>query len=391
MHNGCACIELRAQKVLKYVHNNKLMIYGMFDPQRPYNELPNLPPPEDFNDVDLLKLVNKASNSIFELKGAAHILPNRLILISPLSITEAVASSGVENINTTVAEALKADVIYEKSEVSGADKEILNYRDALMGGFELLMKQEFLNSNSFIYIQSILEPKKKGIRTLPDVAVRNSATKEKIYTPPEGREIILDKLKNFEDYFNDKSGFDDVDPLIRVAIMHYQFEAIHPFLDGNGRTGRILMVLYLVMVGRLDLPILFLSKYILEHRDEYYGLLSAVTKNNEWKPWVKYILQGIDQQATETKMKILEIKRLIADYKKIEQTKQTSIISQKMLDYLFSNPFYSQKKLSESLGVHRNTASKYFAELEILGLVSKFKHKKENIYYNEKLLNLLSY
>lgn len=363
----------------------------MFDPQKPYNELPHLPPIEDFNDVDLLKLVNKANNSIFELKGAAHILPNRFILLSPLSIREAVASSGVENINTTVAEALKADVVYKKSELHGTDKEILKYRDALMEGFNLLNKQEFLNSNSFIEIQAILEPNKRGIRGIPGVAIRNSNTNEVIYTPPEGHELIFKKLKNFEDYFNDKEGFDDLDPLIRLAIMHYQFEAIHPFLDGNGRTGRILMVLYLVMVGRLDLPILFLSKYILENRDEYYRLLLGVTKNGNWKSWVRYILQGVDRQATETKQNILEIKKLMAEYKKFEQSHDTNIISPKMLDYLFSNPFYTQKKLSEYLGVHRNTASKYFVELERLGLVTKFKHKKENIYYNKKLLKLLSY
>ena len=363
----------------------------MLDSKKPYNDLPDLPPLADFDDVELLKLVNKANNSLFELKGAAHILPNRLILVSPLSIREAVASSGIENINTTVAEALRADVVYEKSELAGADKEILKYRDALMHGFHLLGKQEFLNSNSFIDIQAILEPSKQGIRAIPGVAIRSSKTNEAIYTPPEGRELILSKLKNLEDYFNNKTGFDDLDPLIRMAIMHYQFEAVHPFLDGNGRTGRILMVLYLVMVGRLDLPILFLSKYILENRDEYYRLLLDVTQNNHWKEWVSYILKGIAAQATETRLKILQIKKLMEEYKEIQNTKSSNIMTPQMLDYLFSNPFYTQKKLSEYLGVHRNTASKYFTELESLGLVGKFKYKLENIYYNEKLLDLLSY
>ncbi len=363
----------------------------MFDPKKPYNDLPLLPPSEDFNDVGLLKLVNKANNSVFELKGSAHILPNRFILMSPLSIRDAVASSGVENINTTVSEAMKADVIYKESELRGAEKEILNYRDALMEGFRLLKKDGFLNTNSFIKIQSLLEPNKKDIRVIPDVAIRNSKTGDVIYTPPEGKEIILDKLKNFEDYFNNIDGFDDIDPLIRVAIIHYQFEAIHPFVDGNGRTGRMLVVLYLVMVGRLDMPILFLSKYILENRDEYYRLLLNVTNNGEWKEWVSYFLKGIDEQATETRARILEIKKLIESYKSLGGVHKSGIINQQMIDYLFSNSFYSRKTMSENLGVHRNTVSKYFTELENLGIVKKFKHKTENIYYNEKLLDILSY
>lgn len=363
----------------------------MFDPTKPYNDLPLIPPAEDFNDVALLKLVNKANNSIYELKGAAHILPNRFILMSPLSIRDAVASSGIENINTTVSEALKADVIYKESELSGAEKEILNYRNALMEGFSLLRKDNFLNTNSFIKIQSLLEPNKKNIRNVPDVTISNSKTGKVIYTPPEGKEVILGKLKNFEDYFNDKSGFDDIDPLIRVAVMHYQFEAIHPFIDGNGRTGRMLVVLYLVMVGRLDMPILFLSKYILENRDEYYRLLLRVTTHGEWKSWVEYFLKGIDQQANETRIKILEIKKLMESYKSLSGVHKSTIITPQMIEYLFSNSFYSRKTMSESLGVHRNTVSKYFTELESLGIVKKFKHKTENIYYNEKLLDLLSY
>lgn len=357
----------------------------------PYNDLPNLPPVADFNDVGLLKLVNKANNSIFELKGISHLLPNPFMLMSPLSIREAVASSGIENINTTVSEAMKADVIYEESELFGAEKEILNYRNALLDGYAIFKDKGFLNSNDFIKIQGILEPNKKGIRSIPDVAIRNSLTKEVIYTPPEGKEIILDKLKNFEDYLNSKEGFEDIDPLIRAAVMHYQFEAIHPFIDGNGRTGRMLMILYLVMVERLDTPILFLSKYILENRSEYYRLLLNVTENNDWNPWVKYILTGIDNQAQETKDKIIEIETLIKDQKKIGLDKKTKILNSEMIEYLFKNAFYSQKKMSEALGVHRNTASKYFYELESLGILNKFKYKKENIYYNQKLLDLLSY
>lgn len=362
----------------------------MFNRNVPHNQLPLLPPNFNFDDVALLKLVNKANNSLFELKGMANVLPNSGILVSPLTIREAVASSGIENINTTVAEALKADVMYEEAELSGAEKEVLNYRDALREGYRLLMKDGFLNVNSFIKIQSILEPNKSGIRKIPGVAIRSSKTGEAVYTPPEGQDIILGKLKNFEDYFNDQRSFDDVDPLIRMAVMHYQLESIHPFLDGNGRTGRIMMILYLVMAKRLELPILFLSKYILKNRDEYYRKLRSVTEEGKWGEWVTYILQGVDTQANETKENILQIKLLIDQYKKIAHKDGTKMTSH-MLDYLFSNPFYSQKKMAESLSVHRNTAAKYFQELEDAGIVKKFKHKQGFIYYNQKFLNILSY
>lgn len=362
----------------------------MFDPLKPYNKLPLLPPVAHFDDVTLLKLVNRANNSLYELKGTAKVLPDSSILVSPLSIREAVASSGIENINTTVSEVLKAEVIYDTEERFGAEKEILRYRDALKEGYAFLTEHGFLHTNSYLKIQAVLEPNKQGIRRLPGTKIQNDRTKEVVYTPPEGYDIITEKLKNFDQYFNDKEGFDDIDPLIRMAIMHYQFESIHPFLDGNGRTGRILMILYLVMTERLELPILFLSKYILENRDEYYRRLRGVTAHNEWKEWVMYILEGVGSQADETKKNILKIKELMDEYKAIPN-QNAVMTSPQMIEYLFSNPFYSQKRLSEFLEVHRNTAAKYFQDLEKLGVIEKFKYKQGYIYYNEKFLNALSY
>lgn len=358
----------------------------------PYNDLPLLPPNVNFDDVELLKLINKANNSIFELKGVINILPNKFILLSPLSIKEGVASSSVENINTTVAEALKADILYKESELSGAEKEVLNYREAIFQGFGIYKEKGFIATNDIVKIQSILEPNKKGIRTISDVKIRNSRTNKVVYFPPVGKEIILDKLKNFEQYFNDQTGFDDLDPLVRVAIMHYQFEAIHPFLDGNGRTGRILMVLYLTMTKRLDVPTLFISKYILDTRDKYYKLLAEITEDNNWIRFVKYIVKGIDLQAKETAKKILEIQNLIEQQKHLAVSKKSKILDNyKMTEYLFSTPFYTQERLSKFLSVHRNTAARYFKELDRIGLIEKFKHKNENIYYNKKFLDLLSY
>lgn len=362
----------------------------MFNRAIPYNQLPLLPPNFNFDDVALLKLVNKTNNSLFELKGMSNILPNKGVLVSPLTIREAVASSGIENINTTVAEALKADVIYKESELVGVEKEILNYRNALCEGYKMLLKDGFLSTNSFIKIQSVLEPNKTGIRKIPGVKVGSSKTGEVVYTPPESYDVIMNKLKNFEDYFNNHENFDDIDPLVRMAVMHYQFEAIHPFLDGNGRTGRIIMILYLVLTKRLELPILFLSKYILENREDYYRKLRAVTEHEAWMDWIFYILQGVDIQARETSDNISQIKKLMEDYKGISQ-KDSIHITPHMLDYLFSNPFYSQKKMTEILKIHRNTAAKYFQELEKAGIAKKFKHKQGYVYYNQEFLNILSY
>ncbi len=363
----------------------------VFNPQTPFQELPNIPPEEElFNDISILKLVNKANSSLHELKGAAHVLPNRFMLMSPFSIRESVASNSIENIHTTVADALKADALYKESTVKGANKETLNYRDALMAGYRRLTENGFLNTNDFIHIQSILEPQKQGIRNVPGVAIRNSVTKAVIYTPPEGPELLRSKLKNLEDYFNSKNGFDDVDPLIRAAILHYQFEAIHPFLDGNGRTGRIILVLYLIAVGGLDLPVLFLSKYLLDHREDYYRLLLKVSAENDWKEWVTFMLKAIDEQAKETRQRIMQIKRLMEEYRHIEERRGSAIMTAKMMNYLFANPYYTVKTMTETLGVHRNTARHYFDELQRLEIVKKFKDGRENVYYNQKFLDILN-
>jgi Fic family protein len=235
-----------------------------FDPTKPYNELPLLPPNFNFDDIDILKKVNKANIALSRLSGEAKSIPNREILIEPLAFREAVASSEIENINTTLDEAFQV-TYFAENELKKEQKETRNYREALNTGYKLVKMQEFLNTNSFLKIQAVLEPDKIGIRKVP-VSIKNSVTGEILYTPPVTENLIRSLLKNFEDFFNN---FDeDIDPLIRMAIMHYQFESIHPFLDGNGRTGRILMVLYLCLVSRLELPILFLSGYINRNRKD---------------------------------------------------------------------------------------------------------------------------
>jgi len=357
------------------------------DPKKPYNQLPFLPPKINLDDVAILKKVNAANIALSKLEGSSLAIPNRNLLIEPLSVREAVASSGIENINTTVAEIFQAELFPDKAQ-SKAQKETLHYKDALRVGFSLIQKQGFLHTNSFIEIQKILEPNKAGIRKLSGTSIANSSTGEILYTPPDGEDTIRRLLENYELYFNNFS--DDVDPLIKLAILHYQFEAIHPFYDGNGRTGRILMVLYLILSKRLELPILFISGYINQHRSDYYRLLSAVTRDAVWKEWIMFILNAVETQATETAKTVTQIKKMHKEYKETIKDKLPKIYTAELVDYLFANPFYSQQRLSQAVDKERKTAAKYLNSLLEEKLIEAFKFKREKVYFCPELLRLLS-
>jgi Fic family protein len=359
----------------------------MFDPKKPYNDIPQLPPKCDFDDIEILKKVNKANIALSKLEAGSIAIPNRTLLIEPLSVREAVASSGIENINTTVAEVFQAELFANK-EVSKEQKETLHYKAALRLGYSLIKKNSFLNTNSFLQIQSILEPDQSGIRKLPGTSIINSTTGEIRYTPPEGEAIIRDLLGNYETYYNDFT--DDVDPLIKMAVLHYQFEAIHPFYDGNGRTGRILMILYLILAKILELPILFISGYINAHRAEYYELLRAVDSKEGWKEWILFILNAVEIQANETHSTIVKIKELQDSYKESIKAKLPKIYSADLVEALFVNPFYNQEELAKKLDIHNNTAAKYLNALLQEGFIDSFKHKTSKIYFNPKFLALLS-
>ncbi|MEW6006039.1 MAG: Fic/DOC family N-terminal domain-containing protein [Stygiobacter sp.] len=356
-----------------------------FNPEQPYNTLPLLPLSFNFDDVEILKKVNKANIALARLSGEAKSIPNRHVLIEPLSFREAVASSEIENIHTTFNDAIQATYI-DESELKIEQKETRNYREALLKGYRLIIEQDFLKTNSFITIQSILEPTKPGIRKILGTKIQNKSTGEILFTPPEGEDLIRKLLKNFEHYFNNTE--DEIDPLIKMAVMHYQFEAIHPFLDGNGRTGRILMVLYLCMVKRLELPILFISGYINQHKNDYYRLLREVTHKENWKEWVIYILNAVESQSNATTKSVIGIRELIHKYRLVIQSK-TKIYSAELVEYLFSFPFYSQKTMQTTLGISRNTASKYFTELERIDLIKWQKYKNDKIYYLPEFHNLL--
>jgi Fic family protein len=357
-----------------------------FDPNNPYNDLPLLPPDFNFNDLDILKKVNKANIALSRLSGDAKSIPNREVLIEPLSFREAVASSGIENINTTIDEAFQSSY-FDEADMKEEQKETKYYRQALLSGFDEIKLRGFLNTNSFIDIQSQLEPTKPGIRKMPGVSIKNSSTGEVFYTPPEGENIIRSLLANFEKYFNDFS--DDIDPLIKMAVLHYQFESIHPFLDGNGRTGRILMVLYLCLTKRLELPILFISGYINQHRSDYYKYLREVTDSNNWKNWVLFILDSVEEQSIKTTQSVTGIKELMSNFRKVLNDKLPRIYTVKLVEYLFSYPYYSQKSMQSILSISRNTASKYFTELVRIGIMEEKRYKNDKVYFCPQFHELL--
>jgi Fic family protein len=360
---------------------------------KPYNELPPLPPDFNFDDVEILKMVNTANLALSNLNGLSKSLPNRMWLIAPLSVKEAVDSSGVENINTTVADVFEAELFPEKEEI-GARKETLNYKNALLKGYELVTKKGFINTNLIIEIQKELEPNKAGIRKIPNTKIQSGygENTKTIYYPPEGYEVILDKLKNLEDYINqeDEDFPNQIDPLIKMAIIHYQFESIHPFLDGNGRTGRILMVLYLVLKQRLDVPILFLSNYILKNRAGYYQVLNDVTFEQDWKSLILYFLYAITTQATQTNAVVLKIQIQIEKFKKVLSEKNPKLLNSDFVDTIFASPMITYESLSKDMKIHKNTASKYLNELVKFGLLERMKYKKEVVFVNQKYLAILN-
>jgi Fic family protein len=355
------------------------------NPEVPYNNLPLLPPDFNFDDIDILKRVNNANIALSRLSGEAKSIPNREIIIEPLSFREAVASSEIENIHTTIKEAFQTTYISE-GDLKKEQKETKNYRKALLFGYNLIKEKGFLNTNSFIEIQSVLEPGKSGLRKIPGVSIKNISSREIYYTPPVGEDVIRNLLQNFEEYFNSSSG---PDQLIKMAVLHYQFEAIHPFYDGNGRTGRILMVLYLCLVKRLELPILFISGYINNNKEKYYKLLRNITSAGAWKEWILFILTAVEEQSVKTTCSVSGIQNLMKSCREQIKAKLPGIYSAELIEFLFSHPYYSQSSIKEKLGISRNTASKYFNELKEINLIQEEKYKNDKVYFCPALHELL--
>lgn len=343
-----------------------------------------------FNDYDLktpkiLEALNEATRSLAELKGLASSIPNQHILINAITINEAKDSSAIENIVTT------HDSIYKVLTESGfkeeAAKEVVDYRSAIWRGYEIIKEKGFISTNVIVELQSMIEPNKTGIRKTPGTNLVNSKTGEIIYTPPQAESEIRDLLKNLEDYINNNG--DEVDPLIKMALIHYQFETIHPFYDGNGRTGRILNVLYLVLNNLLTSPILYLSNYINKSKDTYYKLFNEFRENNKYEEWIIYILKGIEITSKNTIDLIKQIQNEMESYKEKFMTKLPKMYSDELLYSLFYEVYTRINYIENRCGVTRQTATTYLNSLVDNGLLEYEKVGRESIYKNTRLINLL--
>ena len=354
-----------------------------FNPETPF-QLPLLPPELDWEQQDLIRLLLKARTELAELKGFAYALPNPMLLMSPTILREAVASSNIENINTTVAKALQMQ-LFPEAQQREPDKEVLRYRDAMLWGFGELARLP-ISTRLILGIQKKLLPDSPGYRTTQNRII-NSATGEVLYTPPPATDISA-LMGNLENYIHLKDL--ETDPLIKAAIAHYQFEAIHPFGDGNGRTGRILMVLQLIHENILDYPILYISGYINRNRSEYYKALREVSIHGAWLAFIRYMLRGFYQQAKSTKETMHGIMKLFAEAKEELREKHWKIYSADLVEALFSFPILTPTTLSQKLGVHRRTASRYLEELRESEFLVDEIVGKYHMYINKQLIALFT-
>lgn len=349
--------------------------------------LRDLPPPLELETKRVLKGVAAANRYLAELKGVSESIPNQAILINTLALQEAKDSSEIENIITTHDEMYKAE-LYAGIVSSSAAKEVQNYADALRTGFSFVKKDQLLTCNHILAIQEILEGNTAGFRKLPGTDLKNKKTGEVVYVPPQDNQTIVQLMKNLESYINDDS-LSNVEPLIKMAVIHHQFESIHPFYDGNGRAGRIINILYLVLKGMLDIPILYLSQYIIETKSDYYRLLQAVRETNNWEEWILYMLKGIEITSRQTILIIQKIKELMHQYKQ-DIRKNFRFYSQDLLNNLFRHPYTKIEFLERDLQISRLTATKYLDQLADAGYLEKQKIWRSNYYINKPLFDLLS-
>ena len=355
-----------------------------------YN-IPLLPLPYDFETKAVLRQVNAANRRLAELKGIALTIPNENILISTLVLQEALDSSAVENIVTTSDDLYKADLNMEGDIGNAAAKEVLLYREAMSVGFNLARNNKLLRLNDIMEIQKVLERNDAGFRRVPGTVLM-ATNKDVVYTPPQEYDEVIRLMSNLEKYINDDR-MHDVDPLIKVAIIHQQFESIHPFYDGNGRTGRIMIILYLIINNLLDLPILYLSRYITHNKGNYYRLIQRIRDKNtdnfeEWEQWILFMLKGIEETAIQTIELIKEISALMADYKKKLRPLFGRLYKHELINNLFFHPYTKIEYMEKDMMVQRKTATKYLEKIVEAGLLQKVKFGRSNYYINTKLMDL---
>ncbi|MCI5879489.1 MAG: Fic family protein [Bacillales bacterium] len=339
----------------------------------------------NFKTPRILEELSNASRYLAELKGFANSIPNQHILINAITINEAKDSSAIENIVTTHDSIYK--VLTESGFKESAAKEVVDYRSAIWRGYEIIKEKGFISTNILVELQSMIEPMNYGIRKTPGTNLVNSVTGEIIYTPPQIESEIRDLLKNLENYINNFE--DETDPLIKMAMIHYQFESIHPFYDGNGRTGRILNVLYLVLSGLLDSPILYLSNYINKNKSDYYRLFNEFREKNNYEDWIIYILKGIQETSKNT----IDLIKMIQDEMELYRNKfreeLPKVYSDELLDALFFEVYTKINYIESKCGVTRQTAASYLNQLVDKGLLDYEKVGRESIYKNTRLISLL--
>ena len=342
--------------------------------------------PQRFEAPGILKKLASASRQLAELKGVAASIPNQGILINTLGIQEAKDSSAIENVVTTHDELFKDD-LFPEAFTNPAAKEVLRYQQALRVGFDRVQKSGLLTVNHILEIQAELERNSAGLRTLPGTALKDGAG-HTVYTPPQEPEAVIALMRDLERFINDDTLF-DADPLIKMALIHHQFESIHPFYDGNGRTGRIINVLYLVKQGLLDIPVLYLSRHIVRTKSDYYRLLQTVRERDAWEEWVLYILDAVEQTAGETIATIAAIKTALMDYKHRIRA-EYKFYSQDLINNLFTHPYTKIEFIERDLKVSRLTATKYLDALSAGGFVEKRKIGRTNYYINLALTPILT-
>lgn len=356
-----------------------------FDPSKPYNDLPRLPPRGELETRDVLRACIEARAAVAELKQAGHLLPNQAILINTIPLLEAQASSEIENIVTTSDALFRFAQTSEAGLVDSATKEALRYRTALYRGFRGLSKRPLSTATAVDVCRTILGIE-LDVRRVPGTAVINQANGEIVYTPPEGESRLRDLLANWEQFLHERG---PVDPLIRMAVAHYQFEAIHPFTDGNGRTGRIINLLYLVEAGLLELPVLYLSGAIIRRKADYYRLLRGVTSDRAWDAWIVYMLESVAETAKWTTERIRGIRELIRSTTKRVKADAPTVYSRELIELIFVQPYCRIQNVTDAEIAKRQTASTYLKRLVEIGVLSEVRVGREKLFLNSSLVRLL--
>jgi len=355
-----------------------------FNPEEPYTDLPQLPPPADqIETTQILKRCITARVALAELKQAAELIPNSAVLVNAIPLLEARASSEIENIVTTTDRLFQH--VGTEGQADPATKEALRYRHALMEGFAGLTRP--IGTRTAEAVCSRIRGVEMQVRRVPGTQLANEATGKVIYTPPEGENTLRELLANWERLLHEQP---DLDPLVRMAVGHYQFEAIHPFTDGNGRTGRVLNSLYLVQTELLTLPILYLSRYIIARKSEYYRLLLTVTCDQVWEPWLLYMIEAVEETARWTTAKIAAIRELAEHTRNYVRAARPKIYSQELIDVIFAQPYCRISNLDEAGIAKRQTASSYLKELVTLGVLQERKVGREKLFIHPRLMTLLT-